>query len=133
MTGLVAVLGFALWIVVLTFFYASPRLVLIVTGKKEGNAWGREKGETNSGLLMRAKHAHLNALEVLPVFAAVVFVAYFMDKAAVVDTLAAFVLFARFGQSIVHMIGTSTPLVFIRANLFAIQLLLILYMGFNLL
>ena len=133
MTGLVAVLGFALWIVVLTFLYASPRLVLIVTGKKEGNAWGREKGETNTGLLMRTKHAHLNALEVLPVFAVIVFTAYFMDKAAAVDTLAAFVLLARLGQSIVHMIGTSMPLVVVRANLFAIQLLLILYMGISLL
>jgi uncharacterized MAPEG superfamily protein len=133
MTGLVAVLGFALWVVLLTFIYALPRLPLIMSGKKEGNAWGREKGETNTGLLMRAKHAHMNALEVLPVFAVIVFTAYFMDKAAVVDTLAAYVLYTRLGQSIVHMIGTSTPLVLVRANLFAAQLLLIVYMGVGLL
>lgn len=132
MTGLESVLGFALWVVFLTFFYALPRLPQILLGQKEGNAWGREKGETNSGLLMRAKHAHLNALEVLPAFAAVVFTAYLMDKADVVNTLAAYVLYARLGQSIVHMIGTSTPLVLVRANLFAAQLLLVGYMGYGL-
>lgn len=133
MTGITAVLGFALWVILLTFIYATPRLPPIISGQKEGNAWGREKGETNTGLLMRAKHAHLNALEVLPVFATIVFAAYLMDKPVVVDTLAAYVLYARFGQSIVHMMGTSTPLVLIRANLFTAQLLLIAYMGYKLL
>lgn len=133
MTGLLAVVGYALWVIALTMIYALPRLPLIILGKKEGNAWGREKGETNTGLLMRAKHAHMNALEVLPVFAVIVFVAYFMDKAAVVDTLAAYVLYTRLGQSIVHLIGTATPLVLLRASLFSAQLLLILYMGLQLL
>lgn len=132
MTGLTAVLGFALWVILLTFIYALPRVPQVLMGEKEGNAWGREKGETHTGLLMRAKHAHLNALEMLPVFAVVVFAGYLMDKAPTIDVLAAWVLYARIGQSVAHLIGTTTPLILVRANFFLAQLLLIGYMGIRL-
>ena len=37
------------------------------------------------------------------------------------------------GQSLVHLIGTSFPLVFIRASLFLIQVALMLYLAFSML
>ena len=39
---------------------------------------------------------------------------------------------ARIGQSLVHLIGTSFPLVFIRASLFLAQVALMLYLAFAL-
>ena len=82
---------------------------------------------------MRAKHAHLNCLENLPIFAAIVLAGVAMGKAPVVDQVAAWVLYARLAQSTVHLIGVNHWLVFIRANFLVVQAALFLYMIWGLL
>lgn len=133
MTGITALLLFAAWTLVLMFVYVGYRVVLVLAMKKPANSWGRDDKTDDPPFVTRAKHAHLNCLENLPVFAAIVVAAAALGKLPVVDPVAPFVLYARLAQSAVHLIGVNHWLVFIRANFLVIQALLFLYMIWGLL
>lgn len=132
MTGMTAVLGFALWTLVLVFVAVNWRVLEVLRGKSI-NSWGRNDGISVPAIVLRMQHAHLNCLENLPIFAVLVFAAAFMGKSAVVDSLACYVLGARLAQSIVHLIGTSPGLVFVRATFYVVQVLIFFYMFWELL
>jgi uncharacterized MAPEG superfamily protein len=133
MSGFTAVLLYIVWTLILAVVYASYRLPMIFSGKKPANHWERGNPVDDPAILVRAKSAHLNCLENFPLFAAVVFVAAFLSKSAVVDAVAAYVLYLRVAQSLVHLVGTSLPLVLLRATLYIAQVLLILYVAWELL
>lgn len=132
MTAILAVLGFALWTLVLVFVSVNWRVVEVLRGKSM-NSWGRDDGIAVPAIVKRMQHAHLNCLENLPIFAILVFAAYFMGKQPAVDGLACYVLYARLAQSIIHLIGTSAALVFVRATFYVIQVLIFFYMFWELL
>ena len=133
MTGITALLLFAAWTLALMFLYVGYRVALVLAMKKPANSWGRDDKADDPAFVVRAKHAHLNALENLPLFAAIVLAAVALGKQPVVDQVAAFVLYARLAQSAVHLIGVNHWLVFIRANLLVVQAALFLYMIWGLL
>ncbi|MGH8481640.1 MAG: MAPEG family protein [Nevskiaceae bacterium] len=133
MTGITALLLFAAWTLVLMFTYVGYRVALVLAMKKRADSWMRYQPSDDPPFITRAHHAHLNCLENLPLFAAIVLAAVALDKAPVVDQVAAFVLYARLAQSFVHLIGVSHWLVFIRANFLLIQALLFAYMIWGLL
>lgn len=133
MTGITALLLFAAWTLVLMFTYVGYRVALVLAMKKPANSWGRDDKTDDPGFIVRAKHAHLNALENLPVFAAIVLAAVALNKTPVVDQVAAWVLYARLAQSIVHLIGVNHWLVFVRANFLVVQAALFFYMIWGLL
>jgi uncharacterized MAPEG superfamily protein len=133
MTGITALLLFTVWTLVLMFAYVGYRVALVLAMKKPANSWGRGQATDDPPFVTRAQHAHLNCLENLPVFAAIVLAGVALGKSGVVDQVAAFVLYARLAQSIVHLIGTSHWLVFARANFLVIQAALFLYMIWGLL
>lgn len=133
MTGIEALLYYVLLMVVLVLFYAGYRIPLVITFKKPADAWGRDKKPEDPGIVMRASHAHANAVENLPLFAAVVLGAAVLGQSAAVDALAPYVLYARLAQVAVHLIGTSFALVMLRATFFLAQLGLIGYMAWQLL
>ena len=132
MTGMTALLIYIVWTLILALSYATYRLPLVLTGKKAANHWERGKAVDDPAILVRAKAAHLNCLENLPLFAALVLVAAATGQRDTVNALAGFIVAARIGQSLVHLIGTSFPLVFIRASLFLAQVALMLYLAFAL-
>src|SRR5262245_33518540 len=133
MTGITALLLFTAWTLVLMLIYVGYRVALVLSMKKPANSWGRDDQNIDPAFLVRAKHAHLNCLENLPVFAAIVLAAVALGKSPVVDQVAAFVLYARLAQSAVHLIGVNHWLVFIRANFLLIQAALFAYMIWGLL
>jgi uncharacterized MAPEG superfamily protein len=133
MTALTAVLLFATWTLLLALFYSLPRVPRVLLGQQRADAWTRGNPPVDPPLLQRAQHAHYNCLETLPVFAAVVLAAAVMDQAAALAGMAAWVLYLRVAQSVVHLIGTSFMLVLIRATLFIVQVGLILAMIWQLL
>ena len=133
MTALAAVLYYVLWTIVLVLVYAGPRIPLAAFTERTMDSWERNKPVTDAAFFQRAKGAHLNCLENLPAFAAVVIIATLMGKSAVVDGLACYVLYARVAQSVVHLVGNSSPLVLVRAGLFAAQVLMVAYMALMLL
>ena len=129
MTGMTALLIYIVWTLILALSYATYRLPLVLTGKKAANHWERGNAVDDPAILVRAKAAHLNCLENLPLFAALVLVAAATGQSETVNAVAGFIVAARIGQSVVHLIGTSSPLVFIRASLFLAQVALMLYLA----
>lgn len=133
MTGIEALLYYVLWMVLLTFLYVTHRIPLVLIGKKTADTWTRGRGTDDPAWMLRAQHAHANAVENVALFAVVVLAAAALDRNAVVDGLAAYVLYARIGQSVIHLLGTSFIHVLIRATLFLVQIALIVYMAWQLL
>ena len=74
-TGMTALLGFALWTLLLMFIAVNWRVVEVLRGKG-ANSWGRDNGIARPAVVARMEHAHLNCLESLPIFAVLVLVAY---------------------------------------------------------
>ena len=132
MTGFEAVLLYIVWIVVQVLTYAGPRIPAALFTGKPMDSWERTKAPTDSAFFMRAKGAHLNSMENFPLFAAVVCIGALMSKSAVVDTVAAYVLYLRVAQGVTHMIGDSAPLVLMRASFFLAQIVLLLYIVWGL-
>ena len=133
MTGFTAVLLYIGWMLLLALSYATYRVPVALGGRKPIDHWERGKASDDPGVLQRAKGAHLNCLENLPLFAAIVIIAALLNKSAVVDAVAAYVLYARIGQSVFHLIGTSFVLVLMRATLFLTQVGLMFYLLYQLL
>lgn len=134
MNGFDAVLMYVFVIIVLVLMYALPRVPQVVTGAKPADSWGRDKPSIDPALLVRAQHAHANAVENFPLFLAVVVVGALMDKSAsIIDPLAIYVVYLRIGQAVVHLIGTSFWLVMARATFFLSQIALIGTMTYGLL
>jgi len=129
---LIALVGFAAWAGLLVFGLANLRVFITARTQKPINSFS-PSGDDLEGLGRRWTRAHLNCLEFLPIFGAVALAAIVSGKAAVTDPLAMVVLYARFAQTIVHLIGTSVPLVLARATLFVIQLAIVLWWAFQLL
>lgn len=133
MTGFEAVLLYVFVIIALVLSYALPRVPQVLTGSKPADAWGRDKPSIDPALLVRAQHAHANAVENFPLFLAVVVVGALMDKsAAVIDPLAIYVVYLRIGQAGVHLLGTSFWLVMTRATFFLAQIAVVGTMAYGL-
>jgi len=122
------VLLYAGWVMILALIYVSPRVPQALLGQKRIDAWERGKESTDPMFLQRAKSAHLNCLENFPVFAGVVAMAGLMGEVEAINGIAAFVLYARIAQSVVHISGTSFIQVFLRATFFLLQVFITLYM-----
>lgn len=121
--SLTALCGFALWTMLLVFTLANVRLL---TSQRTGKALNSflPDGTDLEGFGARLTRAHLNCVEFLPVFGAVILAAAVAGRSSVTDGLAMIALFARFGQSIAHLVSTAVPAVMLRATLFVVQLLI---------
>lgn len=122
-----ALIGFTAWTLLLVVLVVGWRAVEVLRGKP-ANSWTRGTTTEQPSFIKRAEHAHLNTLENLPIFAAIVLVAQALEKSALVDSVAAWILYARIAQSVTHLIGVSHWLVLIRATFFSIQLALFAYL-----
>lgn len=113
---------------VLAFIYANYRVALVLTGKAAANSWTRGAQTcTDPALVTRIQHAHLNCVENLPIYAAIVLAAYATNQLAIIDGLACVFLGLRLAQTGVHIISTSATAVFIRANFWIAQMLIVAY------
>ena len=128
MTSITALLGFAAWTLFLVILVFSYRGLRLLQGAPINN-WPRGKADTgDAAFAKRASDAHANALENLLIFTVLVLGAAAMGKSAAVAAYAPFVLYARFGQSTAHLIGTSQPLVLVRATFWAAQVIMFVLM-----
>ena len=129
MTAFTAVLLYAAWTLLLPVIYAGTiRVPAIASGRKRADSWERGKPNDDPAALARMKNAHGNCTENFPVFAAIVVVAALLGKIAIADAVAGYVLYARVAQSVVHIIGTSLPLIALRGFFYAAQVVLMLWM-----
>lgn len=131
MTGVQALIGFAAWTLLLVFVVFNWRFFEVLRGRP-ANSWLRGAAAPSPPLVTRVEHAHANCIENLPVFVAIVVAAALLEKLDAINVAGPFVLYARIAQSLTHLAGTSHWLVFIRANFYAVQLLLFAYMLWSL-
>ncbi len=122
--ALVALAGFAGWTALLLLTIANVRMANVFTGKKAINAFS-PTGNDLPGFGQRITRAHLNCVETLPIFAALVVAAGLSGQFAIMEGTAMYVLYARIGQSIGHLISTSPLMVWVRAGFFFVQVLLL--------
>ena len=132
MNSLNAVVGFALWTLLPVVIAVGWRVLEILRGRP-ADSWTRGRDTPRPAFVVRMEHAHINCLETLPVFAAVVLAAAAMGKSSLTDSPAMLVLYARIAQSLTHAVGVSHWLVLIRATFYFIQVALIVYMALRLL
>lgn len=124
-----ALLGFAGWTLLLVLGVFAYRGVRFLGGTPI-NSWPRGvKSDADIPFATRMADAHANCLENLAVFAVIVLVAgQLPGKLELIAPLAPFVLYARIGQSLVHLSGTGKLQVLLRATFWAIQLGLFFFM-----
>ena len=120
-----ALAGFAAWQILLTVALAFFRTGLVLGGQKAANGFVTD-GSDVPGFGQRLTRARDNCYENLPMFAALALAASLAGRTAVTDPLALWVLLARIGQSITHIVSTSIPAVQVR---FAFYLAQIAIMG----
>lgn len=122
--SLVALCLFAGWTILLVASLALYRGLFASRSGKALNSFSPD-GTDVAGFGQRLTRVHLNCLETLPVAAAVILAAAVAGRAEVTDPLAMPLLYARLGQSIVHLISTSVPMVMLRAGLLVVQLVIL--------
>jgi uncharacterized MAPEG superfamily protein len=132
MSSLNALIGFGIWTLVLVLIAVGWRVIEVLRGKP-ADSWGRGSTTARPAFITRAEHAHLNCIENLPVFGAIVLAGAAMGKSSLIDAYAPIVLYARIGQSVIHLIGVNHVLVLIRATLYSVQVALFLFMALKLL
>lgn len=122
MTGTAtATLGLAAWALFLSIAIVIYRLQVAMTTGKEANTFS-PTGEDVSEFGRRLYRAHANVFENVPFLLAILLYALATGQSGVTDGLAVIVLAARILQSLVHLVGTSVPLVMIRFLFYLIQL-----------
>ncbi len=121
--AIVALAGFAGWTLLLLLTVANLRMANFFTGKKAINGFS-PTGDDLPGFGQRVTRAHLNCVENLPIFAALVAAAGLSGQFAVMEDTVMYVLYARIGQSLAHMISTAALVVWVRATFFFVQVLL---------
>ncbi|UXI66892.1 MAPEG family protein [Tahibacter amnicola] len=133
MTPIQALLYFVAWtllLVIVVFLYRGTRFL---AGTPITN-WPRGERETGDApIIRRVSDAHANCVENLPLFAAIVLGAAAMGRLDAIQALAPFVVYARVGQSLVHVSGISGPQVFVRAGFWLAQVGLFVAMLFRVL
>ena len=118
-----ALLGFAAWYLVLTFALGVFRSGLVLSGKKAANTFATD-GSDVGAFGRRLNRARDNCYETLPLFCAIALAAFIQNKLAVIDPLAMYLLYARIGQSVTHVLSTSIMAINVRFALFLVQLVI---------
>lgn len=121
---LYALTGFAGWTLVLMLVMTTNRVLNSFGGPKIPMNKFSATGEDLPGFGQRVTRAHLNCLENLPVFAALVVATVLSGQFGVMEGTAMYVLYARIAQSVVHMISASLPMVLVRGSFFFVQVVL---------
>lgn len=118
-----ALVGFAGWFLLLTFALGFFRSGLVLSGKKAANSFATD-GSDVGDFGRRLNRARDNCFETLPIFVAIALAASMANKIAVIDPLAMYLLYARIGQSITHVVSTSIMAINVRFALFLVQMVI---------
>jgi uncharacterized MAPEG superfamily protein len=126
-----AVLAFAVWTLVVLFATVGVyRWSRILTGRVSISEWQADISQ-GSEWYRRAMRAHVNCVENLPVFGAIVYCATSADaRGTLLDLLALAVLAARIAQTIIHLsVAQTNAAASARFGFFLIQALSMLGMA----
>jgi len=121
MSPLAALVGFALWALFLGTLLAGVRAFLVLTKKKRPGDF--PAGVQHGGdAYWRLNRAHLNTLENLPIFGALVLAGVALHvQSPLFRTLPQVILVARIVQSLVHLSSAKALAINLRFTAFAVQ------------
>jgi len=132
-TSLIALILFALWGLLLVASVGIWRGAMLATGKMKA-------GTITSGAphgpdaYWRLNRAHMNVMENLPVFAALVLVGVGrVANASEFDTLASVVIAARIVQSLIHISSGTAGAIRLRFAAYLVQWACFVWMGWRIL
>ena len=111
---------YAAWTLLLLTAIAALRIGVTLASRRPASGFA-VSGEDVSHFSGRLCRAHANCYENLPAFAAIVLVAMVTGQAQITDASALFVVTARIGQSVIHLISTRNVAVNLRFVFFALQ------------
>ena len=126
-----ALVGFAGWFALLSIALGLYRLRFVIGGKAV-NAFASD-GQDLDPLGHRLTRARNNCYETLPLFAAIALGASIAGRLDVTDPLAMWVLYARVGQTLTHIVSTSVAAVQVRGAFFFAQILIYIWWAIRLL
>jgi uncharacterized MAPEG superfamily protein len=127
--SITALIAYALWALLLVLAVGTWRSFLVMRGKARANSFtpGTPHG---TDAYWRINRAHLNTVENLPIFAAIVLSGWVVGQETVTfNRLAAIVIGARIVQSLIHIVSGSATAVTFRFLAFAVQLVCEIWMA----
>lgn len=128
MSALVPLVCFALWAPALAVAVGCHRVLQVLRGKARPN--GFPSGEKHGpDWYWRVNRAHLNTVENLPVFGALVLSGALLGLEGTFTTLAWVTFAARVGQSVFHIASGRSMAVNIRFTHFLVQLVCYALLG----
>jgi uncharacterized MAPEG superfamily protein len=120
---------YALWAITLVLMVGADRVLLVLRGQAKANSFtpGAPHG---SDSYWRLNRAHLNTVENLSIFAAIVLSAYIVGQGtATFNLLATIVICARIIQSLIHILSGSVTATTFRFLAFGVQLVCEIWMA----
>jgi uncharacterized MAPEG superfamily protein len=123
---ILAVLAYIGLIIILLVAIAAYRTGLVVNKTKTSNGFSAD-GSDVTPFGQRLTRVHANAIESFPFTCGLMLLALATNSAAVTDGLALWLLVARIGQAIVHLVSTSVVAVQIRFVFFLAQIAICSY------
>lgn len=127
--SVVALVLYALWAIALVLMVAADRVLMVIRGEAKANSFtpGVPHG---SDSYWRINRAHLNTLENLPIFAAIVLCGWVVGmETATFNRLAIIVVVARIVQSAIHIASGSVAAISFRFTSLAVQLICEIWMA----
>jgi uncharacterized MAPEG superfamily protein len=127
--SITALIAYALWAIALVLTMAVVRTSLVLRGKAKANSF--TAGVPHGGdAYWRLNRAHLNTLENLPIFAAIVLSGWVVGmESAPFNRLAVIVVVARIVQSLIHLVSGSVAAVTFRFAAFVVQIVCEIWMA----
>lgn len=124
-----ALVFYALWAVALVLMIGADRVLLVLRGQARANSFASGVPHGTESY-WRINRAHVNTVENLPIFAAIVLSGYVVGQGtATFSHLAEIVVAARIVQSLIHIASGSALAVTFRFLAFAVQLVCEIWMA----
>ncbi|MGH6878951.1 MAG: MAPEG family protein [Rhizomicrobium sp.] len=120
--SITALIFYALWAIALVLMVAADRVLLVIRGEAKANSFASGSPHGTDSY-WRINRAHLNTIENLPVFAAIVLSGWVVGmESAPFNRLAVIVVVARVLQSAIHIGSGSVLAVNLRFAAYAVQI-----------
>jgi uncharacterized MAPEG superfamily protein len=127
--SITALVVYVLWAIALVLALAFVRSTMVLRGRAPANGFtaGTPHG---SDAYWRLNRAHLNTLENLPIFGAIVLSGWVVGmESATFNRLAVIIVVARIVQSLIHLVSGSVTAVVFRFAAFGVQLICEIWMA----
>jgi hypothetical protein len=118
---ILALLGYITWILILLVCLATYRTLLVAKKEQAVNGF-KPDGSDSPALGERITRAQSNCVESFAFIGGLMLLALATDSTAITNGLALFLLAARLGQSVTHLISTTESAVQLRFAFFLTQI-----------